>query len=400
MRNVMNIEESNIKNNKKSFSLFSLGFRPFFLLAAITAPLLMALWLLKLFGMVTLSNYYSSTGWHAHEMLFGYTVAVIAGFLLTAAGNWTGIKMINGWRLALLSIVFILGRVAPFISELPYWLIVALDLSFIPFVALLIAIPVIKAKQWSNFIFVPLLLAMAAANLTVHLSTLNIIDTSIVTGSRAMLYLIVFLIVVMGGRVIPFFTERGVIGVTTKKWPWIEKLSPMSILLLMLADVVFKNNALIGYAALFSFIVHSIRLFGWYSNKIWSVPLVWVLQIAYAWLIIGFVLKALTLFNLSTVMYSYHAFTVGGIGIMTLGMMARVSLGHTGREMVLNSWMVLAFILINVAAVFRVIVPIFMPEQYLQLIQFAGWLWIVSFIIYLIIYTPMWIYPRIDGRPG
>ena len=397
---VMNIEDPNDNVNQGSFSLFALGFRPFFLLAAISAPTLITLWLLKLFGMVTLSNYYSSTGWHAHEMLFGYTVAVVAGFLLTAAGNWTGIKMISGWRLALLSTVFILGRIAPFIPELPYWLIVSIDLSFIPLVALLIAIPVIKVKQWSNIIFIPLLLAMAAANLTVHLSTLNIIDTSIATGSRVMLYLIVFLIVVMGGRVIPFFTERGVEGVSTKKWNWVEYSAPVSIVLLVITDVIFANNTLTGYAALFSFVVHTTRLYGWYSNKIWQNPLVWVLQVAYAWFIVGFILKSLILFNSAAVMFSYHAFTVGGIGIMTLGMMARVSLGHTGREMKLNSWMVLAFILINIAAIFRVIIPIFMHDYYLQLIQVAGWLWVVSFIIYLLVYTPMWIRPRIDGRPG
>lgn len=397
---VMNIEDPNDNISKGAFSLFALGFRPFFLLAAISAPTLITLWLLKLFGMVTLSNYYSSTTWHAHEMLFGYSVAVIAGFLLTAAGNWTGIKMINGWRLALLSTVFILGRIAPFIPELPYWIIVSIDLSFIPLVALLIAIPVIKVKQWSNIIFVPLLLAMAAANLTVHLSTLNILDTSIATGSRVMLYLVIFLIVVMGGRVIPFFTERGVEGVSTKKWKWVEYLAPVSIVSLVIADVFFANNILIGYAALFSFAVHTIRLYGWYSNKIWQNPLVWILQVAYAWLIVGFILKSLLLFNSAAVTFSYHAFTVGGIGIMTLGMMARVSLGHTGREMKLNSWMVLAFILINVAAIFRVILPVFMHDYYLQLIQVAGWLWVVSFIIYLLVYTPMWLKPRVDGRPG
>ena len=397
---VMNIEDPNNNINKGAFSLFALGFRPFFLLAAISAPTLITLWLLKLFGMVTLSNYYSSTGWHAHEMLFGYTVAVIAGFLLTAAGNWTGIKMISGWRLALLSIVFILGRIAPFIPELPYWLIVSIDLSFIPLVALLIAIPVIKVKQWSNIIFVLVLFAMAAANLTVHLSTLNMIDTSIATGSRVMLYLVIFLIVVMGGRVIPFFTERGVEGVSTKKWKWIEYSAPVSIILLVVADVLLVNNILIGYAALFSFVVHTIRLYGWYSNKIWQNPLVWILQVAYVWFIVGFALKSLVLFNSTAVIFSYHAFTVGGIGIMTLGMMARVSLGHTGREMKLNSWMVLAFILINVAVVFRVIMPIFLHEYYLQLIQVAGWLWVVTFIIYLLVYTPMWIRPRVDGRPG
>ena len=397
---VMNIQDPNDNVNKGTFSLFALGFRPFFLLAAISAPTLITLWLLKLFGMVTLSNYYSSTGWHAHEMLFGYTVAVIAGFLLTAAGNWTGIKMITGWRLALLSVVFIFGRIAPFIPELPYWLIVSIDLSFIPLVALLIAIPVIKVKQWSNIIFVPVLLAMAAANLTVHLSTLNIIDTSIATGSRVMLYLVVFLIVVMGGRVIPFFTERGVNGVGTKKWKWVEYSAPVSIILLVVADVILANNILIGYAALFAFVVHTIRLYGWYSNKIWQNPLVWILQVAYAWFIVGFALKGLTLLNSTAVIFSYHAFTVGGIGIMTLGMMARVSLGHTGREMKLNSWMVLAFILINVAVVFRVILPIFLHDHYLQLIQVAGWLWVVSFIIYLLVYAPMWIRPRVDGRPG
>lgn len=397
---VMNIDDPNDKVDKNTFSLFALGFRPFFLLAAITAPLLITLWLLKLFGIITLSNYYSSTGWHAHEMLFGYTVAVIAGFLLTAAGNWTGMKMINGWRLALLSIVFILGRVAPFIPEIPYWLIVGIDLSFLPLVALLIAIPVFKAKQWSNFIFVPLLLAMAAANLTVHLSTLSIIDTSIVTGSRVMLYLVVFLIVVMGGRVIPFFTERGVEGVTTKKWTWIEYLSPISIVLLVIADVILSSKAMAGYAAVFASIIHSIRLYGWYSNKIWQNPLVWILQVAYAWFIVGFILKSLIIFNSPAVIFSYHAFTVGGIGIMTLGMMARVSLGHTGREMKLDSWMVLAFILINVAVIFRVILPIFMHDYYLQLIQVSGWLWTVSFVIYLIVYTPMWLQPRVDGRPG
>ena len=397
---VMNIDDPNDKVNKDSFALFALGFRPFFLLAAISAPVLITLWLLKLFGMITLSNYYSSTGWHAHEMLFGYTMAVIAGFLLTAAGNWTGMKMINGWQLALLSIVFILGRIAPFFPEIPYWLIVVLDLSFIPLVALLIAIPVIKVKQWSNIIFVPLLLAMAAANLTVHLSTLNIIDTSIVTGSRVMLYLVIFLIVVMGGRVIPFFTERGVEGVVTKKWTWVEYLSPISIILLVIADVIFSNNTMTGYAALLATVIHTIRLYGWYSNKIWQVPLVWILQVAYAWFIVGFILKSLTLMNSAAVIFSYHAFTVGGIGIMTLGMMARVSLGHTGREMKLNSWMVLAFILINVAVIFRVILPIFMHDHYLQLIQVAGWLWVVAFAIYLLVYTPMWVQPRVDGRPG
>lgn len=290
--------------------------------------------------------------------------------------------MINGWQLLLLSVIFVSARIVPFMSDIPNGLIAFLDLSFIPLVAFLIAVPVIRAKQWSNFIFVPLLLTMAAANLMVHLSALGLINSSVVTGSRMMLYLIVLLIVIMGGRVIPFFTERGVSGVTTKKWQWIEVLSPTSIIFVVIADIMFSNRLIVGYLALFAGIIHLIRLVGWYSNKIWTVPLVWILQVAYLWFVIGFILKSLMVFNLTESVLSLHAFTVGGIGIMTLGMMARVSLGHTGREMKINNGMVLAFVLINIAAVVRVIAPVFLPDLYLQLIQISGWLWTLSFIIF------------------
>lgn len=396
----MNIDNPDNRVAKNTFSLFALGFRPFFLFAALFAPLLIALWLLQLTGNITLSSYYSPAGWHAHEMLFGYTVAVIAGFLLTATGNWTGTKMINGWQLALLSIVFVLGRFAPFITSLSPQTIAVIDLSFIPLVAVLIAVPIIQAKQWSNFIFIPLLFAMAAANLTIHLSSLEIINVSVATGNRAMLYLIMFLIVVMGGRVIPFFTERGVTGATTKKWSWIERLSPVSILLVGVADVIYADKIITAYVALFSAIIHFVRLAGWYSNKIWNVPLVWILQVAYAWFVVGFIIKGLAIFSIEKSLFSYHAFTVGGIGVMTLGMMARVSLGHTGRKMILNNAMILSFVLINISAVVRVILPIFIPLHYLQLIEYAGWLWVLAFAIYLVVYFPMWICPRIDGRPG
>lgn len=396
----MQIDDPLNKDNNKTFALFALGFRPFFLLAAFSAPTLIVLWVLQLSGIITLSNYYTPAGWHAHEMLFGYTIAVIAGFLLTAAGNWTGMKMVNGWRLILLSVVFLVARFAPFLSILPHWLIAVLDLAFIPMVAFIIAVPVVKAKQWSNFIFVPLLLTMAIANLAVHLSALELVNLSVVSGSRAMLYLVILLIVIMGGRVIPFFTERGVSGVRTKKWTWIEFLSPLSVLLVAIADVIYTDRFIAGYLALFAAVIHFVRLAGWYSNKIWQVPLVWILQLAYSWFIIGFIIKSFLIFNLNESISSYHAFTVGGIGIMTLGMMARVSLGHTGRDMKISKWMVSAFVLINIAAIVRVILPMFMHEYYSNLVQVSGWLWILSFSIFLIIYTPMWLSSRVDGREG
>jgi len=214
------------------------------------------------------------------------------------------------------------------------------------------------------------------------------------------LYLVVLLIVIMGGRVIPFFTEKGVNGVTTKKWKWVEVLSPVSVILVVIAEIVFNNRIIVGYLSLLAAIIHLIRLIGWYSNKIWSVPLVWILQVAYFWFIIGFIYKSLMIFNLTESVLSFHAFTVGGIGVMTLGMMARVSLGHTGREMKINTSMIMAFLLINIAAIVRVIVPVFSPEYYLQLVQISGWLWTIAFTIFIVLYTPMWIRPRVDGREG
>jgi uncharacterized protein involved in response to NO len=396
----LNIEDPNRNVSKDSYVPFALGFRPFFLLAGFSAVLLILLWFMQLTGKLSVSGYFTPTGWHAHEMLFGYTVAVIAGFLLTAAGNWTGIKIIKGKRLALLTLVFLAGRFAPFIPELPYWLIATIDILFLPLVALLLAIPIIKVKQWSNIIFVPLLLTMAAANTMVHLSAMEVIDVNIVMGSRAMVYLVIFLIVVMAGRVIPFFTERGVTGVTTRKWKTIESISAISVLLTAIADVFYGWSVVTGYLAFFAAIINAIRLYGWYSNKIWYVPLVWVLQLSYSWIILGFILKGMMIFDFSQSAFAYHAFTVGGIGMMTLGMMSRVSIGHTGREMVLGSWMVMAFIILNVATIVRVILPIFIHNFYLQLIQLASALWIVSFAIFVIAFTPILLKARVDGREG
>lgn len=396
----LNIDDPDTHVSKDSYAPFALGFRPFFLLAGISAVLLIFLWLMQLLGKVSVSGYYTASGWHAHEMLFGYSVAVIAGFLLTAAGNWTGVKMINGWRLAVLTIIFIAARFAPFATELPFWIIAALDIIFLPLVALIIAIPVIRTKQWSNIIFIALLLVMSAANITVHLSALNLIELSAVTGTRIMIYLVILLIVFMGGRVIPFFTERGVANVAAKKWKTIEFLSPLSVVFVAVADIFYAFSLYTGYLALFAGLVNLIRLVGWYSNKIWQVPLVWILQLAYGWIVIGFFIKALMLFNLSQSVFAYHAFTVGGIGMMTLGMMARVSIGHTGREMASNKWMVVAFILLNLASIVRVILPMFIYDYYLQFIQLASVLWMASFLIFVVTYTPMLLKARIDGREG
>ena len=398
--------ESNIKgdiSNKTkmtSFSLFALGFRPFFFFAAILSVFIMSLSLVQFSGKFVLTNYYTSVSWHAHEMLFGYTVAVIAGFLFTAVGNWTGIKVIAGWQLILVSIVFLLGRTLVFVPDISHWLIALIDFIFIPLVTLIISVPIIRAKQWSNLIFIPLLLLMAVANLFVHLSVLGVVSIPVTTGSRGMLYLVVLLIVIMAGRVIPFFTDKAIKGATTNKWPWIERLSPISILFLLVADIVYDEQIIAAYLALLALVIHGVRLSGWYSTDIWKVPLVWVLHVAYSWFIFGFLIQSLAIIGFSNSYYSYHALTVGGIAGMTLGMMVRVSIGHTGRDMKVDNWLVLSFILLNVAALIRVILPLFFQVNYNYLIQVAGVFWIVSFTIFVVKFIPIWIRPRVDGREG
>ncbi len=396
----LNIEDPAKKADSNSFALFALGFRPFFLTSAVLAPVLLTLWLLHLTGKISVNAYYNATGWHAHEMLFGYTVAVIAGFLLTAAGNWTGIRIISGPRLALLWLVFLAGRIAPFIPGISPLVIALVDLAFLPLVAVLLAIPIIRVRQWSNIIFIPVLLLMMTANLLVHGSLLGWFDLGLQAGNRAMLYLVVLLIMIMGGRVIPFFTERGVQGVKTRSWKFIELLVPVSLLLFATTELFQLGKSWIGITAIFAVLVNTVRLYGWYDRRIWRVPLVWILQLAYAWFIIGFALKATILFELPQIVFAYHAFTVGGIGTMTIGMMARVTLGHTGRQMLLPAPMFWAFILIVLAAIARVIMPVFIPEAYMSLLKIAGSLWIASFLIFLWVYLPMWWRARVDGRPG
>jgi uncharacterized protein involved in response to NO len=158
----------------------------------------------------------------------------------------------------------------PFIPGMPHWLTAITDLLFLPVVALLLAVPITREKQWSNFVFIFILLFMTVANALVHINILKLANVSPVLGNHLMVYLVIFLIVVMGGRVIPFFTDRGVAGSKTRSWKWIEILSPVSVLLVAIADLFSTNLVLTGYMALFAVVIQGSRLAGWYSNKIWS----------------------------------------------------------------------------------------------------------------------------------
>lgn len=380
---------------------FALGFRPFFLLAGILAIFLIAVWVPIFVGGFAFDTYYGQIGWHSHEMIFGYAIAVIAGFLLTAVRNWTDKPTPSGGPLGCMAALWLLARILPFFSHIfPGWLIAFVDLAFLPVVAVVIGVPLVRSGEKRNLIFLPLLAAFWAASFLVHAELLDVAPNLARKGTILGLNLVVLLIVIMGGRVIPFFTERALSGAVLKRWPMIEWLSSLSVILFLLGELFLPDSLLsAGFAALAA-CANGIRFAGWYTPRYWRVPLLWVLHLGYGWIVIGFLLKVGAALGVVPHQFTIHAFTVGGIGVLTLGMMARVTLGHTGRPLKVGFAMIAAFVLVNLAALTRGLLPILDPRWFSQLIIASGALWVAAYFIFVVIYTPMLIQPRMDARPG
>ena len=393
------IEDLQTRAPPTGWAPFALGFRPFFLAAGVYAVLLMALWLLVLRGNLTLGGL-SPFVWHGHEMVFGFAVSVIAGFLLTAARNWTGIPTPSGVPLAMLFLLWLAGRLSFLLPGLPTWLVATVDLAFLPALALALALPILKARQLHNFPFPIMLLALTAANALVHAEALGGTSGTARLGLHLAVYVVVTMIVVMGGRVIPSFTDNK-LHTRARRWKTIERLVPVATLAALASTLIAPTSPVTAILAAIAAAVHAIRLAGWYTHKVWSVPLLWILHLGYAWIVFGFALLALSAAGLSTpAVNALHAFTAGAIGALTLGMMARVSLGHTGRMLEPAPLMTRAFVLINLAALIRVVLPLFFPGVYMQIMTAAGLAWVVAFGLFVVVYAPMLLRPRVDGKPG
>lgn len=363
---------------------------------------LVVLWLVDYAGTLSVETYYGATNWHAHEMVFGYAVAVIAGFLLTSVRNWTSIDTPTGGALGALLLLWMAGRLAPFApGVVPGWLAASIDVAFLPALAASLAMPLLRRRQWRNLPFVPILLILACANGLVHLDVLGMAPGRAKTGLYLGVNLVVLLITVVGGRVIPFFTERALPGAHPQVWRPVEWVSIGTVVALaVLGAVPFAPEltlTLAGVAAL----AHAVRLWGWSDRRLWSVPLLWILYVGYGWLVIGFILEALSAAALIRPQLALHAFTTGSIGAMTLGMMARVSLGHTGRPLRAPPLVVGAFALVSIAALLRVIAAWWLPDEwYVSLIVMSGTAWVAAFVLFLAVYAPILTKPRADGLAG
>ncbi|HEY8159608.1 MAG TPA: NnrS family protein [Methylobacter sp.] len=383
------------------YPLFALGFRAFFALAGLAALVLIVFWNAIYSGTLTSEHYYPNNYWHAHEMLLGYAVAVIAGFLLTAVKNWTGKPTITGDQLASLCLLWLYGRILPFYAgALPDVLIALVDFSFLPILAYQVSKPIIQAKQFGNLFFTGLLLLLALGNGLIHTEMLGLQDNSAAIGIQLVVATIIILILIIAGRVFPFFTERGIPGTLVIRNPLLDSLSVASAVIVFALQLFDISGTLLALAAVIAIVVNIARLAGWYVRRIWYVPLLWVLYAGYGWIILGFILTALSAYSVVLPTLALHAFTLGGIGILTLGMMARVSLGHTGRALKASNAIAIAFVLINVAALFRVLLPIAMPHWYENLLYVSTLSWLAAFSLFIFVYAPILTSARVDGQEG
>lgn len=387
-----------MKQKLFDYPLFSLGFRPFFILAGLSAVFLMLLWNAILHGKITTSLYYPGTYWHAHEMLIGYSVAVIAGFLLTAVRNWTGLETVTGEKLAGLCLLWLYGRLMPFYADvIPDGLIALVDIAFLPLLAYLLFRLVMAAKQDRNLIFIGILKLLALGNLLLHLQLLGITESTADTGILLMVATLVILILIVAGRVFPFFTERGLLGFVAIRNQQLDSLALAATFSVFCLQLLHINGIWLALTACTAAVLNGLRMSGWYTQRIWYVPLLWILYIGYGWIMLGFVLTALAAYNIVNQDLALHAFTLGGVGVLTLGMMARVALGHTGRALKVSNIIAITFVLLNLAAVFRILLPALLSSSSTLFIYSATLLWLAAFTLFMVVYLPILTQPRKDA---
>jgi uncharacterized protein involved in response to NO len=399
----MQIAPPSRKQPINGFALFQLGFRPFFLGGTVFAVVSITWWLLSLlqFTPTPLLNT-SASQWHAHEMLYGYGMAIIAGFLLTAVKNWTNLPTPTKLPLALLFGSWLLARILNLLPGHDFTtLAMGFDIGFSLWLIVAVATPIIKAKQWPQLAVVTKLTLLCIGNLLFYLGTLEILASGVTISQWIAIVLMLSLILMIGRRVIPFFIERGVgYPVKLKQSKWVD-ISIMFAFIAWLISLLTTQPILGSISCALIFALNSYRLAYWHTSGIWKAPLLWSLYSAMWLMNIGFLLTALQAMIAYPYTWSLHVFTIGGIGLMTLAMMARVSLGHTGRDIrnppKVVSWI---FSLMLAAVIFRVLLPMWMPDFYRSWLVMSGIIWCIAFTLFVITYASILIKPRADGLEG
>lgn len=390
--------------------LFSHGFRPFFLAAGLYAALGLAAWTAWIAihaaggvpAFMTIAE--PPHLWHAHEMVFGYGAAAVAGFLLTAVPNWAGTERLHGRPLAFVFLLWLVGRAAMWATAaLPAGAAAVADLAFLPVLWLLILRKFAARLRPANIVFLCLVGLLIAGNLMFHMERLDWLDGGMTLGASLGLGTLVLMITVIGGRVIPGFTKNALVrrGAVDRLPVRRAGLDQAGILLVALFFALYLADApegVVGAAALAAALANGARLAGWQPQTTLSEPIVWVLHLGYAWIVLGLAMMAAALLlDAGSDVAALHALGTGGIGTMTLAIMSRAALGHSGRPLVTPRAVVGAYVLVSVAALLRAIGPTLLPGLYNELMLASSAAWIAAFLIFTAVYAPILLTPRLGA---
>lgn len=379
--------------------LWTLGFRPFFALGCVSGALTVLIWIWARQTGVTEFGAFPSIWWHAHEMVYGFSAAVVIGFLATASANWSGLPALCGTPLKALAALWVAGRVAMIVPGLPPLLVAVIDVAFLPAAAVLLLRHFQPRAQRKNRMFLVLLCLWGAGNAAMHLGVGGWLPGIERAASHWGLHLVIIMITLIGGRVIPFFSSRVVPGYKGKKSAKLDIAAPAATLVFaLLAAFLDEGHVATCIAAGVASLLQAFRLALWWDRKIWRLPILWILYVGYAWIPVGLALIAAAPWVGSAGSAGLHALAAGAIGTMIVAMVSRVSLGHTGRPIVADGAIKAAYAAVLAGGVVRVFGPFAAAQwqvfTYDQVVLLSGILWAAAPTLIFVRFITIWLGPR------
>lgn len=395
------VESTSHQNSK--LALFNMPFRPFFLAAGIFSFSALLTWALFWHGAITISPHNGMIWWHGHEMIFGFAGAVLVGFLLTAAKNWTGLPAVSGAKLISIFVFWLLARICfLFSGEISLYFALVFETFFWLGTALFYLQMIVKKKMWRNALFGVVLCFLCALSL---ISSGAFSGSTNVDALHSAIGFFVLVITIIGGRIIPFFTAS---ATQTQKvaLPNLIEFSTLVVTIVWLALVValgiVETSIFLAVVSGLLSVLNLIRLFCWPVRLAMANPMLWSLYVGYFMLVCGQLALSLYHFEvIANLSAAIHFITIGSIGLMIISMISRVSLGHSGRKVVASKPLIIGFVLIILAVVVRSVVPIFEMNQWLiQSYQLSAYFWCLAFGIWTFQFAKILMSPRADGKPG
>lgn len=382
----------------QGWAFLRLGFRPFYVSAALAATVLVPLWLMMYLGYAPFEPAVPALLWHAHEMLFGFATAVIVGFLMTAGKNWTGLATPRGPVLGALALLWLAARLAAVGPSAGVY--AALDVALLPIIAIIFASLLLRAKNHRNLPLAGLLLLLATVNGAFHLSANGLLDISPLSPLYAALGLITMIECVIAGRVIPAFTMSANPGLRLVASVTVERLALGLSAVGLLLWVVAAPKAFTAVVLLAASVAQGKRMLGWRTALTLKKPILWILHVAYAWVPVGLALLAAGQMGWVATSVGVHALALGATGGLIIGMMTRTARGHTGRPLQVSGAEVAMYGLVMLAAISRVVGALLPAAVYPMALMLAATAWSLAFLLYLVQFTPWLLRTRLDGKDG